>query len=180
MKQDETQQQTNSETLEEQKTNSWTPVGPTKDRSSGPSQLNWKLYAGGIITHWWAIKEVCKVVNRELVNHQACSLSRIPKQLNKQTNFISLRCMKTCKTWDAIINVNKYFMAASWEQKRERKTHTHTHTHKHTKQNNNKNNNNNNNNKKKQQQQQQKKKKNNPTYKHANTQFDVALKTTFS
>ena len=44
-----TQQQTNSETLEQQKSNSWTPVGPTKDRSSGPSQLNWKLYAGAII-----------------------------------------------------------------------------------------------------------------------------------
>ena len=44
-----TQQQTNSETLEQQKSNSWTPVGPTKDRKSGPSQLNWKLYAGAII-----------------------------------------------------------------------------------------------------------------------------------
>ena len=44
-----TQQQTNPETLEQQKSNSWTPVGPTKDRSSGPSQLNWKLYAGAII-----------------------------------------------------------------------------------------------------------------------------------
>ena len=44
-----TQQQTNSEILEQQKSNSWAPVGPTKDRSSGPSQLNWKLYAGAII-----------------------------------------------------------------------------------------------------------------------------------
>ena len=44
-----TQQQNNSETLEQQKSNSWTPVGPTKDRSSGTSQLNWKLYAGAII-----------------------------------------------------------------------------------------------------------------------------------
>ena len=44
-----TQQQTNSETLEQQKSNSWTPVTPTKDRPSGPSQLNWKLYAGAII-----------------------------------------------------------------------------------------------------------------------------------
>ena len=34
-----TQQQTNSETLEQQKSNSWTPVGPT-NRSSGPSQIN--------------------------------------------------------------------------------------------------------------------------------------------
>ena len=25
-----------------------TPVGPTKDRASSPSQLNWKLYAGAI------------------------------------------------------------------------------------------------------------------------------------
>ena len=44
-----TQQQTNSETLEQQKSDSWTPVGPTKDISSGPSQLNLKLYAGVII-----------------------------------------------------------------------------------------------------------------------------------
>ena len=29
--------------------NNWTPVGPTKDISSGPSQFNWKLYAGAII-----------------------------------------------------------------------------------------------------------------------------------
>ena len=29
--------------------NSWTPVGPNKDRSSGPSQFNWKFYAGAII-----------------------------------------------------------------------------------------------------------------------------------
>ena len=41
-----TQQQTNSKTLEQQKTNSWTPVGPTNDRSSSPNQLNLKLYAG--------------------------------------------------------------------------------------------------------------------------------------
>ena len=46
-----TQQQTNSEMLEQQTSNSWTPVGPTKDRSSGPSQLNWKLYAGAIIKY---------------------------------------------------------------------------------------------------------------------------------
>ena len=35
-----TQQQTNSKTLEQQKSNCWTPVGPIKDKSSGPSQLN--------------------------------------------------------------------------------------------------------------------------------------------
>ena len=34
--------------MEQQKSNSWTPVGPTKDRSSGPSQLNWKRFAGAI------------------------------------------------------------------------------------------------------------------------------------
>ena len=45
MKQDECQQQTQSETLEQQKSNNWTSVGPTKDRSSGPSQVNCKLYA---------------------------------------------------------------------------------------------------------------------------------------
>ena len=44
-----TQQQTNSETLEQQNSDSWTPVGPTKDRSSGPNQLNWKLYSIAII-----------------------------------------------------------------------------------------------------------------------------------
>ena len=44
-----TQQQTNSETQGQQKSNSWTPVGPTKDRSSGPNQFNWKLYSGAII-----------------------------------------------------------------------------------------------------------------------------------
>ena len=38
-----TQQQTNSETLQQQTSNSWTPVGPTKDKSSRPSQLNLKL-----------------------------------------------------------------------------------------------------------------------------------------
>ena len=35
--------------LEQQKSNSWTLMGPTKDKSSGPSQFNWKLYAGAII-----------------------------------------------------------------------------------------------------------------------------------
>ena len=44
-----TQKQTNSETLELQKSNGWTPVGQTKDTSPGPSQLNRKLYAGAII-----------------------------------------------------------------------------------------------------------------------------------
>ena len=42
-----TQQQ--DRTLEQQKSNRWTPVGPTKDRTSSPSQLNWKLYAAAII-----------------------------------------------------------------------------------------------------------------------------------
>ena len=49
------QQQTNSETLEQQKSNSWISVGPTKDRSSGPSQLYWKLYVGAIIIYAGAI-----------------------------------------------------------------------------------------------------------------------------
>ena len=44
-----TQQHTNSETLEQQKSNSWTPVGPTQDISSSLSQLNLKLYTGVII-----------------------------------------------------------------------------------------------------------------------------------
>ena len=38
-----TQQQTNSEMLEQQKSNNWTLMGPTKDRSSGPRQLNWNI-----------------------------------------------------------------------------------------------------------------------------------------
>ena len=37
-----TQWQTNSETQEQQKSNSWTPVGPTKDRVSSPNQLKWR------------------------------------------------------------------------------------------------------------------------------------------
>ena len=79
-----TQQQTNSETLEQQKSNSWTPVGPTKDKSSGPSQLKWKLYAGAIIKSearsigMHATNEVCKVVNSDWGNHQVCSLSKSP------------------------------------------------------------------------------------------------------
>ena len=38
-----------NKTPEQQKSNTWTPEGSTKDRSSGPSQLHWKLYAGAII-----------------------------------------------------------------------------------------------------------------------------------
>ena len=44
-----TQQQTNLETLTQQKSNSWTPMDPTIDRSSDPSQHNWNLYAGAMI-----------------------------------------------------------------------------------------------------------------------------------
>ena len=49
MNQDEYSTANNSETLQQQTSNSWTPVGPTKDKSSRPSQLNLKLYAGAII-----------------------------------------------------------------------------------------------------------------------------------
>ena len=57
------QQQTNSETLDQQKSNSWAPVGPGKDRSPGPSQLNWKLYAGPIIKsearyNWGEVEDI--------------------------------------------------------------------------------------------------------------------------
>ena len=38
-------------TLEQQKSNSWTPVGPTKDRASSPNQLHWKLCAEAIIKY---------------------------------------------------------------------------------------------------------------------------------
>ena len=31
------------ETLEQQKFNSWTPMGSTKDRTSSPNQLDWKF-----------------------------------------------------------------------------------------------------------------------------------------
>ena len=41
MKQNEYSTETHSETLESQTSNSWTPMGPTKDRSSRPSQFNW-------------------------------------------------------------------------------------------------------------------------------------------
>ena len=52
-------------------------TGPTKDRASSPSQLNWNLYAGAIInSEAWSpgVQEGGKVVNRDWVNHQACSL----------------------------------------------------------------------------------------------------------
>ena len=67
--------------LEQKKSNSWTPVGPTKDRSSSPNQLCLQFKAGAIITTearpgQRAIKEGSKVVNRDWVNHQACSLSQ--------------------------------------------------------------------------------------------------------
>ena len=71
---------TNAETLGQQKSNSWTPMGPTKDRASSPDPLNWKFL--GRSHHWdWspirrrAIKEDSKAANRDWVNHQACSLS---------------------------------------------------------------------------------------------------------
>ena len=35
-----------TETLEQHKSNSWTPMGPTKDRASSPNQLYWKLFLG--------------------------------------------------------------------------------------------------------------------------------------
>ena len=50
MKQDEYSTANQLWNAGQQKSNNWTPVGPTKDRSLGPSQLNWKLYAGAIIT----------------------------------------------------------------------------------------------------------------------------------
>ena len=40
MKQDRVlNSKTNTETLEQKKSNSWIPVGPTKDRLSSPNQL---------------------------------------------------------------------------------------------------------------------------------------------
>ena len=49
MKQDEYSTARPGAALEQQKSNSWTPVGPTKDKASSSSQFNWKLYAGDII-----------------------------------------------------------------------------------------------------------------------------------
>ena len=48
----------------------------TKDRASSPNQLDWK-YLGRVwgATRRRAIKEGSKVVNRDWVNYQACSLS---------------------------------------------------------------------------------------------------------
>ena len=40
MKQDE-YSKTNTETLEQQKSNNWTPVDPTKDKASNLNQLYW-------------------------------------------------------------------------------------------------------------------------------------------
>ena len=62
------------ETLEQQKSKSWTPVVPTKDRALSPNQLNWKFLVGDP-TLRRAIKERSKVVNPDLANYQACSLS---------------------------------------------------------------------------------------------------------
>ena len=60
--------------------NSWTPMGPTKDRQSRPNQLYWKFLGRSLHKVWGttsrrAIKEGSKVVNRDWVNHQACTLS---------------------------------------------------------------------------------------------------------
>ena len=55
---------TYTETLEQQKSNSWTPVGPTKDRASSLNLIE-SFLAGTIIKPTWrAIKEGSKVVNR--------------------------------------------------------------------------------------------------------------------
>ena len=39
-----------TETLEQQKSNSWTPVGPTKDRASSSNQQYWKFFVIGLTT----------------------------------------------------------------------------------------------------------------------------------
>ena len=43
---------TNTETLEQQKSNSWTPVGRTIDRASSPNKLNWKFLGRSLLQVW--------------------------------------------------------------------------------------------------------------------------------
>ena len=65
------------ETLEQKKSNSCTPVGPTKDRVSSPNQLDWMFLRRSL--HWvlgptsrLAIREGSKDINPDWVNKQTC------------------------------------------------------------------------------------------------------------
>ena len=67
--------------LEQQKSNSWTPVGPTKDRASSPNQRYSCIemfLAGAFITSEarpTGMQLKREIVNRDWVNHQARTLS---------------------------------------------------------------------------------------------------------
>ena len=41
-----------TEALEQRKSNSWTPVGPTKDRVSSPNQLYWMFLGRSLHKVW--------------------------------------------------------------------------------------------------------------------------------
>ena len=89
-----TQQQTNSETLEQQKSNSWTPEGPTKDRSSGSSQLNWKRYTRAIIkSEAWPtgvkLKRSAKLVTMTwLTTMQSVAFAAFSTHLSSKLNIL--------------------------------------------------------------------------------------------
>ena len=73
---DETRWVTNTETLEQQKSNNWTSLGPTKDRASSSDQLNWKIL--GRSHHLFrgpTRRRVIKEDSKDRINNQACSLS---------------------------------------------------------------------------------------------------------
>ena len=91
--------------LKQQKSNSWIPVSPIKDRVTSPNQLNWKVLGRSLHLVWGptrrrVIKEGSKVVNRDWVNPQACIEPRHDK-----TNKVSVRPAKTqislgiCPIW---------------------------------------------------------------------------------
>ena len=72
-----TRQREISEMLTQKKTKSWTPVGPTRARTSGTNRhkslgRNCQRVWGR--THRRATKERSKVINRNWVNYHACSL----------------------------------------------------------------------------------------------------------
>ena len=61
-----------TETLEQKKTNNWTPVSQATDKSSGPNQLKYIALCRGHHwvwrpTHLHEIKEGSKIINRDWV-----------------------------------------------------------------------------------------------------------------
>ena len=75
-----TRQQEITEMLKQKKTNSWTPVGPTRARALGANRLTEK-YLGRSRhrvwgpTRWRATEEGSKVIYRDWVNYVPCMQS---------------------------------------------------------------------------------------------------------